>query len=226
LLIFSFIIITLIFFHKLKYFTLNDEILYIRFYFTVYYIITKLKFNNFKKYVDFHFKALYYDFRHRCTYIKKEEKIVNIEIENVPNYRIAYIRNIGPYGEENVQAMEKLKEWAKSNKLFNDKSIILGIALDNPEIAKPESCRYDTCLVISNDYIISEDYINDRCIVGGKYAVFKIKHTAEEVQRAWCEIFPNLLTEGYQFDDSRPILERYKVQMVNEHYCEICVPIH
>lgn len=151
---------------------------------------------------------------------------MNIEIENVPTYRIAYIRSTGPYGQENVQAMEKLKEWAKSITLFNDKSIILGIALDNPEIVKPENCRYDTCFVISNDYIINEDYINDRYIVGGKYAVFKIKHTAEEIQRAWGEIFPSLLTEGYQFDDSRPILERYKVQMVNKNYCEICVPVH
>lgn len=158
--------------------------------------------------------------------IKKEEKFMNIEIENIPFSRIAYIRSIGPYGQRNIQTMESLKKWAKSNGLFNDQSIILGTALDNPEIVNPESCRYDTCLVISSDYSINEDYINDGSILGGKYAVFKIKHTAEEVQKAWAEIFPNLLREGYQFDDSRLILERYVVQMINDHYCEICVPIN
>lgn len=151
---------------------------------------------------------------------------MNIEIENIPFYRIAYIRSIGPYGQRNVETMEALKKWAKSNGLFNDQSIILGIALDNPEMVNPGRCRYDTCLVISNDYIINDDYIIDGSILGGKYAVFKIKHTAEEIQKAWAEIFPNLLREGYQFNNSRLILERYIVQMINNHYCEICVPIH
>ena len=78
---------------------------------------------------------------------------MNIKIENIPAYRIAYIRQIGPYGISNVRTMEKLKEWAKSNHLFNDESIILGIVQDNPETTKPENCRYDTCIVVSNDYL-------------------------------------------------------------------------
>ncbi len=30
---------------------------------------------------------------------------------------------------------------------------------------------------------------------------------------------------NYEFDDSKPILERYAMQMINKHYCEIRVPI-
>ena len=47
---------------------------------------------------------------------------MNINIKKIPAYRIAYIRQIGPYGTGNVQTMEKLKTWAKTNKLFNEKS--------------------------------------------------------------------------------------------------------
>jgi len=83
-----------------------------------------------------------------------------------------------------------------------------------------------TNTVISNDYCISDDYISEGSILGGKYVVFKIRHTAEEVQKAWLSIFPELLKQGYQLDETRPILERYKAQMVKNHYCEICVPIH
>jgi len=30
----------------------------------------------------------------------------------------------------------------------------------------------------------------------------------------------------FDFDNTRPILERYVVKMINNHYCEICVPIN
>jgi len=151
---------------------------------------------------------------------------MDIMIEKIPAYKIAYIRQIGPYGINNKQTMEKLKEWAKSNHLFNDESIIFGIAQDNPETTKPENCRYDTCIVVSNDYLVTDDYVREGDIVGGKYAVFKIKHTEEAVQKAWTDIFPELLRQGYQFDEARPIIERYIVKMVNNHYCEICVPVY
>ena len=151
---------------------------------------------------------------------------MDINIEEKLFYRIAYIRQIGPYGQNNVQIMEKLKKWAKANGLLNEQSIILGIAHDNPKLVEPEKCSYDTALVISDDYCISDDYISEGSILGGKYAVFKISHTAEEVQKAWLAIFPELFKKGHQQDETRPILERYKAEMVKNHYCEICVPIH
>jgi len=151
---------------------------------------------------------------------------MNIMVEKMPTYRIAYIRKIGPYGMNNVQTMEELKKWAKLNHLFNDESIIFGIAQDNPETTKPENCRYDTCIVVSNDYSVTGGYVREGNIVGGKYAIFIINHTAEAVQKAWIDIFPELSRQGFQFDERRPIIERYIVKMVNNHYCEICVPIY
>jgi DNA gyrase inhibitor GyrI len=155
----------------------------------------------------------------------KGEQNVRFRIEKMPSYRIAYIRQFGSYGTGNVETMEKLKNWAKSNGMFDDKSIILGIAHDNPETTKPENCRYDSCIVVSNDCYVNEGYVNLGDIVGGNYAVFIINHTAEAVQKAWIDIFPVLSKQGYQYDETRPILERYIVEMVNNHYCEICVPV-
>lgn len=148
---------------------------------------------------------------------------MNIKIEILPQYRIAYVRQIGPYGPNNMQAMEKLKQWAASKKLLSPTSIILGIAHDNPEIVLPENCRYDAGIVISDDYQIDE-FINDGHLFGGKYAIYTVKHTAADVQKAWGEIFAKLAHAGYQID-GRPIFERYSEEMVANHYCEICVPI-
>lgn len=63
-------------------------------------------------------------------------------------------------------------------------------------------------------------------IAGGKYAVFTVKHTAEAVEQAWAEIFPTLSDMGCLPDSSRPILERYAAEKVEQHFCEICVPIY
>lgn len=150
---------------------------------------------------------------------------MDMKIETIPPYRVAYIRHVGPYGIGNVRTMGELKNWAKTNGLLHDKSIILGIAHDNPETTKPENCRYDTCIVVSDDYCVDDGYVSQRYLVGGGYAIFKIIHTAEAVQKAWIQVFSELLKQGYQFDETRPVLERYITKMVNNHFCEICIPI-
>ncbi|MGF9966077.1 AraC family transcriptional regulator [Bacillus rhizoplanae] len=147
---------------------------------------------------------------------------MNIKVETLPKYRIAYVRQVGPYGPSNIQAMEKLKKWAKEKNLIKS-AIILGIPQDNPETTSPENCRYDACIVISKDYQI-DNSICESELTGGKYVICKVKHTAEDIQKAWTEIFPTLQNSGYQIDN-KPILERYTVDMINNDYCEICVPV-
>ncbi|TNJ62856.1 DNA gyrase inhibitor [Paenibacillus hemerocallicola] len=148
---------------------------------------------------------------------------MNIKFETLPKYRIAYVRQVGPYGPANTQAMEKLKKWAKGNNLLTESAIILGIPQDNPELTLPDHCRYDACMVISKDFRV-DDSICESELSGGKYVICKIKHTAEDIQTAWHEIFPYLQSSGYQIDN-KPILERYTGEMLNNDFCEICVPI-
>lgn len=132
---------------------------------------------------------------------------MNIKIDRLPSYRIAYLRQVGPYGPHNVKVMEKLKSWAKKKGLFNKNSTILSIPRDNPEVTSPENCRYDAGIVISNEYQIDNNVSEDR-LIGGQYRIYRVKHTAEEIQKAWDLIFVELLNEGYLVD-SRPMFERY-----------------
>jgi len=148
------------------------------------------------------------------------------KIEEIPRCRIAYLRQRGPYGAHNKALMEKLKNWAAANSLMHDDSVIFGIAQDNPAITPPENCRYDVCIVVSADYEIKDPHINEAALDGGRYAVFTIRHTASDIQTAWREIFPELASLGYQIDTTRPILERYIPRLVDNHLCEICVPVH
>lgn len=146
-----------------------------------------------------------------------------IQIETIPTNRIAYVRQVGPYGPANVHAMEKLKEWASAKSLLTGTSILLGISHDNPETTLPENCRYDAGIVISEECQI-DDFVCENQFFGGKYAVCTVKHTAEDIQKAWREIFSYLSNCGYQIDEG-PIFERYTGEMISNHFCEICVPI-
>ncbi len=150
---------------------------------------------------------------------------MDINIEMIASYKIAYIRRTGPYGSENVQVMEQLKSWAREKNLLNESSIILGIAQDNPQSTEPGNCRYDTGFVVPEEFAADDAYIQFGRTMGGKYCVFKIKHTADAVQKAWMKLFSELSKRNHEFDDRRPILERYVAQMISEHYCEICAPI-
>ncbi|WP_019535545.1 AraC family transcriptional regulator [Paenibacillus ginsengihumi] len=148
---------------------------------------------------------------------------MEMTIETLPQYRIAYVRQVGPYGPANIQAMEKLKGWARSKNLLTESAILFGIPQDNPETTPPETCRYDACIVISQDVVL-DDAISEGMMSGGEYAVFKVKHTAEDVQKAWADCFPALQRKGYQMD-KRPVMERYVGELVKNHLCEICVPV-
>lgn len=138
---------------------------------------------------------------------------------------IAYIRRTGAYGIECKAVMEQLKSWAKQTNNLNDDSIILGIALDNPEVTEPESCRYDACLVVSNDFHTDADNVHTRKLNGGKYCVFTVAHTTEAIQQTWSTMFTEISTLGYSLDFSRSIIERYAMKMISKHLCELCVPI-
>ena len=143
-----------------------------------------------------------------------------MKIETIPNYRIAYVRQVGPYGPANKEAMEKIKGWAADHNLLND---IYGIPQDHPADTEPEQCRYDACVVIPDDFPLEEG-MREGELGGGEYAVYRVAHTAEAIQNAWREIFPALQHSGYQLDH-KPIIERYTKEMLDIHFCELCIPV-
>jgi DNA gyrase inhibitor GyrI len=146
-------------------------------------------------------------------------------IETIPGQTVAYIRRTGPYGADNTCLMERLKRWAGANNMLDDSTVIMGIAHEDPAMTLPDDCRYDVCIVVPEKYEIKDEDINKTELSGGRYAVFRIAHTAHDIQKTWAEILPELSAQGLRIDNSRPVFERYTPSLVNNHQCEICVPI-
>ncbi|MFX3649580.1 MAG: GyrI-like domain-containing protein [Paenibacillus sp.] len=145
-------------------------------------------------------------------------------IENLPSYRVAYVRQVGPYGPDNAQAMNTLKQWADNKQLLNESATLLGIPQDDPTTTPPEKCRYDACIVITESEQLEDDYIEIGELSGGDYLICKVRHTAEDIQQAWRVIIPHLHTSGYRMDN-KPVIERYRWELLHRHWCEICVPV-
>ncbi|KMM51919.1 transcriptional regulator [Bacillus glycinifermentans] len=148
---------------------------------------------------------------------------MKITIEELPESRIAYFRDVGEYGEkQNKELMETFKKWAKLNDVF-DNSTILGIPQDNPEITPKEECRYDVCVVINKDLNVKKPaHVGE--FSGGKYAVFLLDHTKEAVRDFWGNISSEIERNNLSIRE-QPIIERYTPQMIDNHLCEILIPI-
>lgn len=141
---------------------------------------------------------------------------MKITIEELPELRIAYFRNVGEYGgKQNKELMESFKKWAQLNGVFHN-SVILGIPQDDPSITPKEECRYDVGVVLNEDFNVLQPAQVGK-LPGGKYAVFLLDHTKEAVSD---EIEKNSLTMR-----GEPIIERYTSQMIDNHLCEVLVPI-
>lgn len=140
--------------------------------------------------------------------------------------RVAYIRRTGPYGEENFAVMAKLKNWAAEQKLFHENTVIIAAIHDNAAVTPPEECRYDAGVVVQESFNAGEgDMVQYAWLAGGRYAVFKVRHTTPEVMAAWQGMFPALEKAQISIDASRPVLERYFGTMEQNEFCDICVPV-
>ncbi|MBV6682723.1 GyrI-like domain-containing protein [Rossellomorea sp. RS05] len=148
---------------------------------------------------------------------------MDMMIEEIPELRIAYFRNIGPYGgEANKELMEKVKSWARKNDLL-ESSVILGIPQDHPDLTPPEACRYDTAVVIALDFEVRGEAM-EGTFPGGTYAVFTLDHTEEAITEWWKHMIPHIERRGLAIRN-QPIVERYTDEMIRQHRCEMLVPV-
>ncbi|MCZ4248973.1 GyrI-like domain-containing protein [Bacillus amyloliquefaciens] len=148
---------------------------------------------------------------------------MKITIEELPESRIAYFRHVGEYGEkQNKELMESFKNWAQLNGLL-DHSVILGIPQDHPSCTPKEKCRYDVCIVVNQAFHVPEP-ARIGTFFGGKYAIFLLDHTEEAVSGFWSTVFSEIEKNNLSIRD-QPIIERYTLQKMNHHLCEILIPI-
>lgn len=144
--------------------------------------------------------------------------------ETIPEITVIYLRRTGPYGGDNRDLMARMKAWSAQNGLLEG-STILGIAWDDPAQTPPERCRYDVCLASDGCFPEPEAGMSMEHLPGGRYACFQGPHTPEGVQLLWHESFSALLELDLRPDPARPVMERYRPEMLAQGICELCIPV-
>lgn len=154
-------------------------------------------------------------------------KEMKTEIQEMPEYTVAYVRKIGAYGKETCgQAFDELARWAGPKGHF-DRGVVLGVYWDDPKVTSPENCRVDACVSVPPG-TVTDAQIGLQVISGGSYAVCGFELDSDGFPQAWNDAFAWLAGSGYECDD-RPCYELYRNNGA-EHpegkwFVDICIPL-
>jgi len=159
-----------------------------------------------------------------------KEDAMKVSVRELPRYRVAYMRHVGPYGPHGIPELwERFRKWMGTRGLDGPETITLGIGQDDPDVTPAEKCRYDACVVVPEGFA-GDKWVNVVDVPGGKYAVTEFSGTADEIRGAWEALYGSWLPgSGYQPDD-RPCLEIYRGNpdmkgRPGAFRCELCVPV-
>lgn len=182
--------------------------------------------------LKFHLQYPVDERRPHLTFNSLSTKNMKIEIKNLPEKTVAYVRHIGPYkGDSKLfeTLFGKLGQWAGPRRLIGPDVEFLSIYYDDPGVTDDEKLRMDVCLTVQNDTKV-EGEIGKQVLASGEYAIcrFELKEP-KEFEQAWNTVYTKWLPQsGYQ-PDNRPAYEIYrndpKEHPEGIHIVDICVPV-
>lgn len=144
----------------------------------------------------------------------KNKNQVQVEVKEMPELNVAYVRHIGPYKGDSAlfeSLFTKLMSWAGPRGLLRfPETQILSVYYDNPEITDEDKLRVDACITIPEDAAVGGE-IGKMSVPGGKFAVGHFELAgSDEYEEAWNTLMGGWLPDsGYQ-PDNRPSYELYR----------------
>jgi AraC family transcriptional regulator len=155
-----------------------------------------------------------------------------VEVKEIPEMLVAYVRHIGPYkGNDNLfkGLFGKLMTWAAPRGLLRfPETKMLTVYHDDPQIADEDKLRIDVCISVPEG-ARGEGDIGTMTIPGGKDAVARFEISPGQYLDAWNAVYGGWFPEsGYQPDD-RPCYEVYlndpRQHPEGKHIVEIHAPV-
>ncbi len=136
----------------------------------------------------------------------KETNTNNIEVREMPELTVAYVRHVGPYkGDAKLfeGLFTKLMTWAGPKGLLRfPETQVLAVYHDDPEATDEEKLRISACITVDPGTPV-EGEIGRMTVPGGKFAVARFELLPEEYEDSWNRVMSGWLPEsGYQPDDS------------------------
>ena len=132
----------------------------------------------------------------------KKMLAAKVEVKELPEQTVAYIRHVGPYaGNEKMfeDNFSKLFKWAGPRGLINfPKTQQLNVYHDDPGVTEQNKLRLSICITVPPD-TQTEGEIGKMKIPGGKYAIARFELGGDQFEAAWNGVFGGWMPEsGYQ----------------------------
>jgi AraC family transcriptional regulator len=136
--------------------------------------------------------------------ILDKKPVDRIEICDMPDLRVAYVRTFGSYTKERLSpAFRVLLRWAGAKGLVTPGTKILSI-WNNPRSVPEDKLIHDACITV-DDSIRADKWVDVQVLSGGKYAVCRCETKPDQWEEAWLRFVLNwLATSDYQPDDRPP----------------------
>jgi AraC family transcriptional regulator len=153
-----------------------------------------------------------------------------VEVQIVPEARVAYMRTIGPYGSPRITELwRRFESWCAAQGLTAPGRRKFGIAQDNPNITPAYRTRYDACVEVDADFEPAGE-VGVQTIRGGRYAFAPFTGTAAEIRAAWIRFLTRTLAEAGLQPDLAPAIEIYPPEIVIDpstgaFSCLLCIPL-
>lgn len=137
---------------------------------------------------------------------------MEIEVKEIPEMEVAYVRHIGPY-KWNSQIFEelfwKLCSWAGPQGLLDGKNKMLSVYFDDPSFTDDSKLRLEVCIEIPENTKVKWE-IWKQVLQGWKYWVSRFEFKLpEEYEKAWNEVYKEWLPKSWFGLDNRPAYEIY-----------------
>ena len=154
-----------------------------------------------------------------------------VEIIDVPDLEVAYVRHTGHYqGEAEVFAdlFTRLMTWANANGYLHDDSWVLSVYHDNPDITDDDRLRVSACIDVPA-HTTAGGGIGRMQLEGGPCAMARFELGDQDYSAAWYAVSCGWLPDsGYEPDDRLPF-ERYPVGAATDQAgtqaVDICIPV-
>ncbi len=153
-----------------------------------------------------------------------------VRVERRPEFSVAYLRHVGPYGQADVvpRLLATLRSWAVGRDLFDAQTRTLLVAHDNPNVTDHDKLRLSVCLTVPPDTEAEGD-VGRMTIPGGKFAVGHFEILPQRIGEAWDVLMGEWMPgSGFQPDDRlcyEEALGDPRQHPEGKIVLDICVPV-
>jgi AraC family transcriptional regulator len=162
----------------------------------------------------------------------KTKKEVKVEVKELPELNVAYVRHTGPYKGDNQlfgSLIGRLMKWAAPRDLLKAADTRLyAVYHDDPNVTQEENLRMSICISVPKGTPVDGE-IGQMTVPGGKFAVAGFELANDEFEEAWGALMGGWLPEsGYQPDDRlcyEIMHNDPQKHPEHKHVVDICVPV-